>query len=359
MNPYDLSHVPDAALERELPEAIAQERGRTIRVLALIAEWQARGLYLEHGCSSMSGYCVGRLHMSEDEAYKRIRVAKAGRDFPAVFSAIADGRLHMTAALLLAPHLSAENVGALIEAATHKTKEEIELLLAHSFPRRDLPEKIQPLAASAPTQAAERAASDIPDAQGVSATLVAPERVTPAPLQPPSPPARVMPLSPARFGVQFTMSQAAHDDLKAVQALLAHQIPNRNVAEVFERALKLLRAHLEKRKFGATDRPRRVRKPTKAGSRHVPAHVRNAVWERDGGRCTFVSKDGKRCDERGRLEFEHVKEFARGGEATIANMKLLCRAHNQHAADRTYGAKFMEEKRKARSALVASGTVQA
>jgi len=32
-------------------------------------------------------------------------------------------------------------------------------------------------------------------------------------------------------------------------------------------------------------------------------HVRRAVWKRDGGRCAFVSEDGKRCDERSMLEF--------------------------------------------------------
>jgi len=208
----------------------------------------------------------------------------------------------MTGALLLAPHLTLDNVAGLLDTATHKTKEEIELLLAHRFPRHDVPERVQPInpspqplpqpeSPSAPLLLAPKhVPSDIPHAQAVSASLPAPERVPSLPLQPPSPSARITPLAPERFAVQFTMSQAGRDDLREIQALLAHQQPSRNVAEVIEAALKLYRAHLGKRKFAATDRPRHVRKPARAGSRYVPAHVRKAVWQRDGGRCTFVTK---------------------------------------------------------------------
>ena len=45
------------------------------------------------------------------------------------------------------------------------------------------------------------------------------------------------------------------------------------------------------------------------------------------------------------LEFDHIHEFARGGESTADNVRLLCRAHNQYAAECTYGAEFMEAKR--------------
>src|SRR5213075_1176623 len=97
------------------------------------------------------------------------------------------GRLHMTGALLLAPHLTAGNVAALLEAATHKTKEEIERLLAHCFPRPDLAEFVRPFACSPQAQGtpepvsapsgSKPMASDIPHAQGVSVGLLAPERV--------------------------------------------------------------------------------------------------------------------------------------------------------------------------------------
>jgi 5-methylcytosine-specific restriction endonuclease McrA len=48
-----------------------------------------------------------------------------------------------------------------------------------------------------------------------------------------------------------------------------------------------------------------------------------------------------------RLEVDHVIPAARGGPATTANLRLRCRAHNQHEADRVFGKGFMDEKRQA------------
>ena len=95
-------------------------------VVALIARADAGRLYLPAGYPSMHAYCVGELHFSDDEAYKRIQVARAGRQFPVLLEAIADGRLHMTAARFLAPHLTEENAAELIEVATHQSASEIE-----------------------------------------------------------------------------------------------------------------------------------------------------------------------------------------------------------------------------------------
>src|SRR5207247_6761231 len=81
--------------------------------------------------------------------------------------------------------------------------------------------------------------------------------------------------------------------------------------------------------------------------RHVPAHVKRAVWERDGGQCTFTSDSGRRCPARTRLEFDHVEAVARGGRASVAGIRLRCRAHNQYGAECTFGAEFMRRKREA------------
>jgi hypothetical protein len=69
------------------------------------------------------------------------------------------------------------------------------------------------------------------------------------------------------------------------------------------------------------------------------------VHKRDGDRCTFVSSSGRRCEERRFLELDHVLPAARGGQATVANLRLRCRAHNQYEAERTFGVGFLREKR--------------
>jgi hypothetical protein len=58
---------------------------------------------------------------------------------------LADGRLHLSAVCLLAPHLTEENRASLLEAAVHRSKRRIELLLAERFPRPDVPQSIRKL----------------------------------------------------------------------------------------------------------------------------------------------------------------------------------------------------------------------
>jgi 5-methylcytosine-specific restriction endonuclease McrA len=157
----------------------------------------------------------------------------------------------------------------------------------------------------------------------------------------------VTPLSSQSYAVQFTMDQEAYALLREAQELLGHQVASGDVAAVMKRALQALVPRLRKQKFAATDRPRPGPRRATAGKRHIPAHVRRAVWERDGGQCTFVSEAGHRCEARRGLEYDHIEPFARGGEATVAGMRLRCRAHNQYEAERTFGAGFMDEKRQA------------
>ena len=157
-------------------------------------------------------------------------------------------------------------------------------------------------------------------------------------------PSRVAPLSSERVALQVTIDRATYDDLCKAKALLSHAIPNGDVSKVLSRALRTLVEKLEKRRFAASDRPARGR-VSEGDTRHVPKGVRDAVWKRDGGRCTFVGDSGRRCEACDHIEFDHVVPVARGGRSTIANVRLRCRAHNQYEAERTFGAEFMSGKR--------------
>ena len=146
----------------------------------------------------------------------------------------------------------------------------------------------------------------------------------------------VVPLSPERYRVQFTVGRETHENLRRAQELLRREIPDGDPGAIFDRALKLLLEDVARRKFAATSKPRPV-PAAAAGSRHIPAHVKRAVWLRDAGQCAFVARSGRRCRERAFLEFHHVDPYAIGGEATVVNLSLRCRAHNVHEADRVFG----------------------
>jgi hypothetical protein len=345
---HSLERLSNDALRRDLKRVNARSNGITAELLEHIAEFDARRLYVEDGYPSMYAYCVGELHMSDDAAYKRIQAARAARKFPAIVEAVAEGRLHLSAICLLAAHLKPENSDELLAAATHRTKAQVEQLIADRFPRPDIPDQIR--AVSVPMRAAQLAPGQVAGVCAMTTSLtLPPAEPSLGTVAPPAltreEPARVAPLAPQRFAMQLMIGQGAYDKLQQIRALLGHD-GSADLASIVEQALGAYLAVLEKRKLGATTRPRRPRRPG-AGSRHVPAHVKRAVWQRDQGRCTFVSRTGHRCSARSRLEFDHIEPFARGGEATVGGIRLRCRAHNQYDAERAFGAGFMREKREA------------
>jgi 5-methylcytosine-specific restriction endonuclease McrA len=139
-------------------------------------------------------------------------------------------------------------------------------------------------------------------------------------------------------------SDAQRDLVRQVQDLRGPNASN-DLATVFFDALERMKAELERRKCAKTDRPRRVPGRRRSSGRLVPAAVRREVWERDGHQCAFVGENGRRCEARRGLECDHIVPAARGGESSVANVRLLCRAHNQFEAERVFGRDFMEGKR--------------
>jgi 5-methylcytosine-specific restriction endonuclease McrA len=341
MRTQGLSRLSDAALVHDMKSLAAQECAAMADVLARIAEVDARRLYLPAGYPSMYAYCVGELPFSEDAAYKRIQAARAARKFPAIFDALAEGRLHLAGVCLLAPHLDPENAEVLIAAATRKTKADIEQLLARRFPGTESLALVQSIPA-APARNEQLAPGQVGPGQLQRAAAI-PDQLAPGQVE--APRARVKPVAPERFALQCMLSKDTYDKLQHLQALLSHQLPSGDLAQVLDRALDISIAHLEKRKFAATRKPR-LRRGSTANPRHIPAHVKRAVRERDQGQCTFVGDTGQRCQSRKFLEYDHVEPVARGGKPTVDNVRLRCRAHNQFEAERVFGAGFMNEKRK-------------
>ena len=285
------------------------------------------------GCSSLFTYCTQQLHLSEHAAYLRIEAARACKRLPLVLERLADGTINLTTVGLLARHLTANNHQRVLDEAAHKRKSDVEHLVAALRPQPDVTAMIRKLPERTRPSTTERA---IIDAPGELLPVVAgPETIhAPAPSVAAHRP-EVRPLAPERYKIQFTVSRETHERLRRAQDLLRHSVPNGDPAVIFDRALALLVAELERTKIAATEKPRGSRATT-ASSRHVPAAVRRAVWQRDGGRCAFRGTQA-RCTETGRLEFHHVRPFAAGGDSTCDNIELRCRAHNVYEADQYFG----------------------
>jgi len=136
-----------------------------------------------------------------------------------------------------------------------------------------------------------------------------------------------------------TVSRRFLEKLEAARAALSHARPGATAEEILEAGLDLVLAQQAKRK-GLVEKPRKEPPPAKAD--HVPAHVKRAVWTRDGGRCQWPLESGGICGSTLRVEFDHVVPRARGGPSTVTNGRLLCAVHNQLAARCVFGDDLMD-----------------
>ena len=88
------------------------------------------------------------------------------------------------------------------------------------------------------------------------------------------------------------------------------------------------------RRTGAVTKPTAATTPTPkpcAAGRAIPAAVRRQVWQRDGGRCSYLDRrTGRRCNSRHLIEIDHILPYALGGGADPGNLRLLCGAHHRH-----------------------------
>lgn len=146
---------------------------------------------------------------------------------------------------------------------------------------------------------------------------------------------------------QFTVDRATHELFLRAQELLSGDVAPGDVAAVFAQALATLVRQREKSRHGLHTATRAAVAVPPRG-RHIPAAMRAEVHARDGGRCAFVTDDGKRCECRRDLEYDHVIPVSRGGRTCVDNLRLLCRTHNQYEADRLLGRDFMETMRRHR-----------
>ncbi len=335
LSPFSLRTLPDHALLEGLRALSERDCGLEADLLVHLGEVEARGLHAAQGFKSLFAYCVEVLHFSESVAWHRIAAARAARSYPLILERVRSGELHLSGLRLLLPHLTQANHVELLDLARHKSKRAIEELLADRAPKPDAPVFVRrvverPAPSPAPPGPSAR---DLP-----SSTPTASRQEIPRPA--------AEPLGESRYKIQFTAGPAAYAKLREAQALLRHQIPDGDVARIFERGLEALLREARRTKFAETSRPRAEREaPTEPASRHIPAAIKRAVVARDGERCTFVAH-GRRCGARDALEFHHLIPFEHTKRHRVEEITLRCRAHNAYAAVQDFGPEHMAQFRR-------------
>jgi hypothetical protein len=337
MSMTDPRSLTDDALIRRIDALAASSRATTADLINHLVELECRNLHLACGLKSLFGYCRRVLKCSESASYDRMRAAHAARRFPVVIPMLAEGLVHLTAVRLLWPYLKdqGEDHLALLGGAIHQSTRDVKKLIARWFPRPDVVSSVRKLPERHPLPPPTIAAPPTADPRLLSTTGPAPCGGAPPPLQLPAPRppsgGTVSPLSLARYEFRFTGDDETAALLQEATELLSHSLPDGDMAAIFKQGLRLVVEHARRQRYAATDRAGRPR-PIAAESREIPAHVQREVWRRDGGQCSFVGRNGWRCEERRYLEYHHLKPWIAGGMPSVENISLRCHAHNQYEA---------------------------
>jgi hypothetical protein len=170
MHRFDRMHLSPEATLRTAETLDLEEKSKLAEGIAVLAVIDHRRDYLAAGYACTLDFCVDRLHMSQDRALKRIQVARVALRFPQVFEYLADGRLSVSTASVLAPHLAPETAADLLAASAFRSRQEILRLLAE----RSRPVAAQPTGPKNPSDVQDTSGSYAPGHTDSRSGLFAP-----------------------------------------------------------------------------------------------------------------------------------------------------------------------------------------
>src|SRR5215470_8398160 len=367
-----LEKLSTEELDQEAQKCVLSEQRSVACVIAHLAEISRREAHLRLGFSSLFDYGVRRLGLSEGSVYLRMQVASVARRFPAILSLLARNRISLSVAGALAPHLIEANSERLLSDCAGKSLREVKEYLVALKPRPVVKAGIQ-RKRSAPPEGpqcyGERCGT--PEA----ASLLSMPTSARSPEKPSS---FIQPAEPEVHNFRFSADKAFKEKLLRAAEVLGIKNPQRNLAEVIERALditlekkdpqqKLERRRERERKqreagsAGAVsahaeneaspraheeatkERPAEVLSPRKR-SRWIPSAVREVVLERGGYQCQFRGPDGTRCIQRTCVQVDHIQAFSKQGKSEASNLQILCKAHNLFRAKEEFGAELIRQR---------------
>lgn len=346
------SHSDDQIISR-IHKLTRRERTATLLVLLHLNEIERRKLHLALGYSSMFAFCTSGLGYSESDAGRRIQAARCIVRFPDVYGLLESNAVTIVTVSRVASILTAENKDALLARIRGRTQDEVDAVVAEYRPRAAEPrDRVEVIACRAvPQSPAAPLLKAMTTAQGADPSLACA----------PAPPtcetsnyshngsecedrAEVRSVTELRLKYSFAASERFKAKLGRVQSLAAHRLPARaSLEDVFELLMDEFIERKDPRKRSER-REKRARAAEHGNAntasvypRHIPASVRDRVFQRDGGCCAFVGRDGRRCASTHMLQVDHVIPVARGGPGTPDNLRLLCAYHNRFEAARMLG----------------------
>jgi 5-methylcytosine-specific restriction endonuclease McrA len=348
--------LTDRQLLNHVLLAARAERAMTTRVLHHLNEIERRKLYLELGYSSLFDYCTRRLKYSASAAGRRVQAARCIRRHLEVALLLYERELSLSTISLVAPVLTDHNKSSILERVRGKSHREVERVVSEYRPPIALRDRVRPVRVPVPRPV------DV-DRVVLEREL---ERIAPG-IRGATPGAGSV-VTEQKLFVQFLASNDLIEKFEEVRDLLSNRCADGTFAEVLEVVLAdFLERHSpsakrERRKRCQTKENRQrddhrgraseeknhsrrragTTNPSRQESRAIPSEIRDEVFARDEGQCTFVARDGTRCGSRRSLQIDHIRPFAAGGTHDPTNLRLLCAKHNRLAAEHTLGRHVMQ-----------------
>ncbi len=225
--------------------------------------------------------------------------------------------------------ITEENQAEVLALVAGKSRREVEkVVVGFSSPRKkDVPDRITPIRVQKTGDSIAHSPADA----GSALPLFAPQAYSEPKEQ--------------RQKVSFSVSNLVAEKLEYAKGLLSSKYPEGvGLEAVLDEVLEcLLDSRCPKRRNAR--RVLRQAKKTQSSSptKGIPIAVRDAVYARDGHRCSFRGVGNKRCTSTWDLEIDHTTPRTHGGRNEIENLRVLCRAHNLHEACRVLGKDVVEK----------------
>jgi 5-methylcytosine-specific restriction endonuclease McrA len=355
-----------------------QERKLKVLVLLYLSEIDNRELYLPLGYSSLFDFCTMHLKYTRATAARRIRSARAAARYPEALELLLSGEINITTLSMISDIIDQDNHGEIFSKIRGRSTRQVELLVSTHKPVNIVRDTVRPIcikrrvcrsagsfnggdsSLSAETNPANLEGENSRNSNKISSsaeTKLGNHGVRvgdrhPANCNKSSSSAETNIILEQRLKLGFTVTPEFMNKYNKIKSLLSSKHPEGiNFENVFD---ILMTEYLEKhdpdkrhtrRNHQAKKNDRRKNNQAPAHrSRHIPPAVRDQVYTRDKGRCSFIGANGKRCNSTWDLELDHVVPFTRGGDNSPGNLRLLCRKHNMHQAENTYGREFMKNR---------------
>ncbi len=283
--------------------------------------------------------CTGSSASPRRRFYRKT-AAELIQKFPDIVEPLTDGRLCLTTVVELAKVLTPENKDEVLPRFFQLSRAEAKEVTAElrpdeAPPRRDVVTAVRPATTAGLSLSLPAADPCQPAVQQANHSLESAPAPAPVRRDPPS----VQPLTADESRVHVTVSRGFLKKLEAARDALSHSHPGAGIEEILEAGLDLLLERDAKRK-GLVKKPCATPPPS-SDPDYGPAHVRRAVFERDGGKCQFRLASDEICGSTRRLAIDHVTPRAPGGPSTVENCRLVCDVHNDRAARRAFGDAWM------------------